>query len=320
MVLNKGASRRVGIGYALAVAVVLAAGLWWTMAPDAAPAQSTGGVVLATATPVARATPPQPMAAVPPAADPAKPLPDSLLSPVLLRVFDDLLGETSAKDKVGRLAEMHGQLRTRMPAGTHARAMGLIDRYIDYREALNRLGTPNPADPQSLARMYGERDRIRAIYFSDDEVAGLWQDGDPQDRYLLERSRILASTSLDATQRETALREAEARSFPAQELAARRESVQHLDMLGQTAEFEARGVGPQQRYEERVKSYGQEAAQRLGALDQQEAEWQTRLARVTEAAPAERERLVNQLFTEVERRRLDGALALQAQSRHSAQP
>lgn len=135
-----------------------------------------------------------------------------------------------------------------------------------------------------------------------------------------QRMNVLAATGLTDTEREAALQQIEAQSFAPEEVAARRASVQPLSALKQTQAFNAQQVAEADRFAQRAQAMGPDAAERLALLDQQEAEWVRRLERYEAAPEADRPALAEALFSETERRRLQGALGLRAQQPRATGP
>lgn len=237
------------------------------------------------------------------------------LSPDVFQAIPDALGSAAGATPADKLQSARARLRAQFPVALHASVLGLLDRYVAFHEALMAQGADGMRDPGSFRRYIALRDRLRQNYFSAEEIRAFWADENPAERYMGRRLEILADEKLSEAQRAAALRQAEEASFPPQELAARRESVQYQDVIKQTQDFEARGLPPEQRFALREQAYGAESASRLEEMDRQEQDWARRLAQYEAAAEDLKPALAQQLFTPQEQLRLKGAMELRRAAR-----
>ena len=235
---------------------------------------------------------------------------DTFLSPHLLRAIKEALGKAKGESRDEKMQSAREAFRTVFPPDLQARALNLFDRYVAYQEALELSGGSDMGKSTALRHFIAARDKLRASYFTPEEVAGLWAIEDRNDDYLRRMLAVQENRGLSEQERAAELRAAEEASFTPQEVTARRESVAHLDIAKQTEEFEARQASVDERMAARTEAYGAEAAQRLAVLDEQRQNWNERLDRYAQAPSAQREALAAQLFSETERLRLEGALAL----------
>ena len=290
----------------LATALVVAAGAaWWLAGGEEAPAPAVASAAL----PAASSAQP----AVSTAASGTSPhAPDPLLTPALLRTFEQMLDGSQARDREGLMAEMRAKIDRYLPPEWRVRALGLLERYIDYRTALEALPAASIGDPAGLRRILDARAGIRSRYFAPEEVEGLFGAEEKFDRFSVEKLEIERNANLTPEQKRQALAKTEATWLTPDQRADRTASVAQLAVGEQTAALEARGASPQERFEERSKQYGHEAAQRLAALDQQEQDWQSRLSRYAAADEATRAQLQAELFTPQEALRLQAALEMRA--------
>ncbi|MGN8080934.1 lipase secretion chaperone [Variovorax sp. 22077] len=290
----------------LATALVVAAGAaWWLAGGEEAPAPAVASAAL----PAASSAQP----AVSTAASGTSPhAPDPLLTPALLRTFEQMLDGSQARDREGLMAEMRAKIDRYLPPEWRVRALGLLERYIDYRIALEALPAASIGDPARLRRILDARAGIRSRYFAPEEVEGLFGAEEKFDRFSVEKLEIERNANLTPEQKRQALVKTEETWLTPEQRADRTASVAQLAVGEQTAALEARGASPQERFEERSKQYGHEAAQRLAALDQQEQDWQSRLSRYAAADEATRAQLQAELFTPQEALRLQAALEMRA--------
>ena len=199
-----------------------------------------------------------------------------------------------------------------------AQALEMVERYVDYRVALGEIKPPSdPSDPAALRMAVDARQRIREKYFSPDEYAALFAQEEELDRFTLARLEIERNPDLTASQKASAIRDAE-RDLSDSQRAARADAVAHVAVAAQSAAFEASGVIDHERYAQRRKQYGDAAAQQLAQLDREERDWQVRLdmyaaGKARNEPAAQLNRLRQQLFTPEEQLRIDAALALRQQ-------
>lgn len=288
----------------VAAAVVLAAGAaWWLAGGEEAPAPA----VASAAGPAASSALPAVSTAASGASVHA---PDPLLTPGLLRTFEQMLNDSQARDKEGLMAEMRAKIDKHLPPEWRVRALGLLERYIDYRNALEALPAADIGDAAGLRRILDARAGIRARYFAPEEVEGLFGAEEKFDRFSVEKLEIERNRSLTPEQKREALAKTEETWLTPEQRADRVASTAQLAVGEQTAALEARGASPQERFAERSRQYGHETAQRLAALDQQEQDWQSRLSRYAAADEATRTQLQAELFTPQEALRLQAALEM----------
>ena len=159
---------------------------------------------------------------------------------------------------------------------------------------------------------------MRSGYFAPEENEALFTRDAELDRYTLARLEIERNSALDKSQKETALREAEA-GLSAEQRAQRAEATSHLVVAEQTAAFDAGGISEQARYTQRQAAHGDAAARNLAQLDREERNWQTRLgdydaARKSGASEQDLQRVRGRFFSESEQLRLPGALTARTQA------
>ncbi len=248
---------------------------------------------------------------------------DSLLGSNLRHQIEALLLEANAMGDTSDPAVIRkraASLVTRhFPADQAVRAAALVERYIDYRVALVDIRPPtDPSDPRALRSAIEARDRVRSNYFAAEENEALFARDTELDRYTLARLEIERNNALSKSQKEAALREAEA-GLSAAHRAQRADATSYLGVAEQTAAFDTGGTSDQARYAQRQATHGDAAARNLAQLDREERDWQTRLgdydaARKSGASEQELQRVRGLLFSEPEQLRLPGALTARAQA------
>jgi lipase chaperone LimK len=248
---------------------------------------------------------------------------DPTLGPDLRQNIEALLLDASAmgdtndptviKKRAASLVARH------FPADQAVRAAALVERYIDYRVALGNIRPPtDPTDPRALRSAIEARDRVRSNHFAPEENEALFARDAELDRYTLARLEIERNSDLSRSQKETALKEAEA-GLGTEQRAQRAAATSHLVVAEQTAAFDAGGISDQARYAQRQAAHGDAAARNLAQLDREERDWQTRLgdyeaAQKSGASEQDLQRARGRLFSENEQLRLPGALTARAQA------
>lgn len=243
---------------------------------------------------------------------------DPFLAPGLRFALEAMLLEAGRADSPAALKQRLAQLAPQhFPAHLAARALALAERYVDYRVALADLATPSDArDPRLMRSAFEARERLRERHFAPEEREALFAAEAALDRFTLARLEIERNDQLTPAQKQAALREAE-NDFPSAEREQRVVAIAHLAVATQTAAYDAQGATDAQRLAERSLLHGEAAAARLAQLDQEERDWQQRLAHYAQAQSGPSDavaHLRDQLFTPAEQLRLEAALALRARA------
>jgi lipase chaperone LimK len=301
--------------------LLLSAGvLWWhATGEDATAAASTPTAVhpssVAQAARPKEPTPPARAASI--AGAPV--LIDPFLTPDLRYRLEAVLHEAGDAGTPQLLKQRAAALvHSQFQPDERVRALQLLERYIDYRVAMSALVPPaDLSDPRAVRALLDARRRVRERHFDQDEYRTLFATEEELDRFTLSRLEIARQPQLDETQKAAATQRAAA-SLGDDTRQVRAEVVKHHAVADQTQALDARGASDSERYEERRKAYGDEAASRLATLDREQREWNERLDRyqvaLRDLPAAEAATLRSQLFTAEEQLRLEGALARRAQA------
>ena len=188
----------------------------------------------------------------------------------LLRRFDyylSLSGEFSLAE-IRRLLE--ADLRDGHGHAVADAALAAFDRYLGLRDALASAHLPD--DPgQRLALLQ----RLQEAWFGTD-AAALFGEENAALADTIARRAMQNDPELGDAERAEQLAELDARRSPFE-----RESRQEADAARlveeQTRQFEQLDMDDAARHAERAALWGEEAAERLAALDQQRADWDQRL-------------------------------------------
>lgn len=198
------------------------------------------------------------------------------------RLFDYFLARIGEQTLPAIRASLSAHLLTQFHAPVVVAVLERYDAYVALTQDMAML-SPTGDDLKDAARLHDLR-RARL----GEAVAEAWY-GD-EERYLqatLARRAILADASLDDGDKASALAALDAALDPAQR-AGRQQTDLMNDAVAQTERFDASSASAAERFAEREKAVGPEAAARLATLDAEHAAWNSRLAEFA----AQRERVM----------------------------
>lgn len=240
---------------------------------------------------------------------------DLLVGPRVLALFDyyfTATGEESAAAIRARIvAAIHRRLQDARAAG---QAIALLDTYVAYREAARSLRArgDDPAERLDALR------RLRRAHFGE-QAGALFGEHERAVDVAIAQRRVLQDHAAAPEDREARLSALEAR-LPDGEREARAEATRPLRDRAEEDALRAAGASDDDLYRRRVETYGEEAADRLAALDRARAAWRRRVSSYREARaaiergggdPARREAAVQALleasFTPLEQIRVGAA-------------
>lgn len=222
-------------------------------------------------------------------------------------------GEESDEDIRARITS---EIERRLPATGAREALALLDRYLAYRERVRAAQADGTSE--HLAERLAELHRIRVDTFGASDAAILFGEEEQVQAADLERRALMGDTSLSAEERERRLAEIEER-LPAAIRAARADTFAPLHLKQDEQALREAGGTDDDVQVLRAQRFGSEAAERLAALDREQAQWQQRVREyqqargAIEADPALQEdaraealqALLAQRFTPQERQRVE---------------
>lgn len=280
---------------ALASATIVG-GILWTSADDPPAQAAAGGPAAAAAMPATRP-------AVPPAAvDEAVPfrtglerLPASLAGTAVggeleedldgrlkvtrgvRNVFEYFLSGEGEETRGTTVARIKAYVRSRLRPAAAAEATALLDTYLAYKDQLasQNSGAGGGGLAAALSRLRAMHDLRRRV-FEPAVAAAFFGDDEVHDRYAADKIALLNDPDLAPEVKATRLA-ALRRQQPAalQQQMAETELVGTLDEV--TAQWKAQGGSPAALRELRENLVGKEAANRLEALDRENADWNSRI-------------------------------------------
>jgi lipase chaperone LimK len=312
----------------------------------AAPERSVAGKVTATATATraALAAPRAVASAEPASADPLpSPRPSSLrgtsedgalrvdergdliVDPDVLRFFDYYLAATGEESPAAIRARLVAAIRGKLTGPAAERAIGLLDRYLAYREATRTL---RGAEDGDLAARLDALRRLRREQFGAADADKLFGLEERADAVAIEKRRVQTDPALSPEQRTRRIAELE-EQLPESIRASRAAAARPLRQQEEEQAMRAAGATDEEIQRHRVATVGEAAAGRLKTLDEQRADWTRRLQAFqtdreeiarsqpdSAAREAAVEKLLEASFSPEERLRVKAADAIAAQAGH----
>lgn len=196
----------------------------------------------------------------------------------LRHMFDYYLGAIGEKTLPQIRAEIELQLEHQLPPAALPSAKQLLARYIDYKTALIDLEKNPPQAPgvsPMRARLIAMQ-QMRTRFFSPKEISGMFGFDDAFDQDAVARWEIAQDPKLSAEEKRTRLAKLDADLPPA--LRKEREAPLVVAKEEETAaKMRAAGAGEDAIYRMRAATFSPEAAARMAAVDQETANWKSRI-------------------------------------------
>ncbi len=190
----------------------------------------------------------------------------------LFEYFLSTLGEEGLEEIGARLA-MH--LRSHLPPEAAEQAWQIYNDYLGYRASLaNQPAVPLDDLTVTRARLEDVA-ALRRAQLGNEVADAFFAAEEAYDRYTLESLLVQRDSNLDADAKAERIAALEA-SLPGELLAARREATRIGDTGAEVERLRAAGASEAEVYAARVDALGADAAERLAALDREEARWKAR--------------------------------------------
>jgi lipase chaperone LimK len=239
----------------------------------------------------------------------------------LRRLFDYYLSAVGEQSIDVIVAQIRSDLQQRLPPAQAQKAQRLLGLYIEFKRELVELDAKPELAGNGVAairkRMLAQQD-LRARYFSNDEVQGMFGFDDAYDMDAVARLEVSQNPALTPLEKQQQLAALDA-ALP--ETLRREREASHgvVRVEQQVAELRAKGASDDDIYRMRAKEFDAQAAARLADVDREEAAWKSRIARyrderskvlqnLANAPESERQtalaQLQQSLFSEAERPRL----------------
>lgn len=195
-----------------------------------------------------------------------------LLGPRVIALFDYYLSATGEESDAAIRARIEAHARANLVEPALGEALGLLDRYMAYREAGRTLRIPDGAD--AAARLAAVRE-LRHTHFGDAADA-LFGADERAAEVAIAKSRILQDPAVSPEDREDRIAAADA-DLPEAARAARARATSVLDLRADEEALRADGAGEDVIRRYRASQVGPEAADRLEALDRERAAFKARI-------------------------------------------
>ncbi len=212
---------------------------------------------------------------------------DLIPTPALRQLFEyylSALGEESLEQLVARIEQT--LLALQEPARTQA--LDTLRAYLDYKLAISDLeagyGGGTELNAVQMQQRMQEIQALRRVWLDSATADAFFAQDEAIDRFQIEKLRISRDSSLTEEQRRLALAQAED-ALPDPLRQARRETRRFTDYEKARQEL---ADDPEALQNWRREAFGIETAQRLQALEQEQAHWNQRW----QAYSAQRQRLL----------------------------
>lgn len=248
-----------------------------------------------------------------------------IVDATLRAMFDYSLSTLAKYDPNIIHTTMRAERVRRLPGSFSEEAYELFGRYVHFKRELANLLKPAMTNTYQYptTRYYLETMRaLRARFFSEHEIQGLFGQEDRDYDYIVKRLHIIDNDTLGMMEKYQQLLALDA-SLPADTQVTRRESIKHLTLADAESALRQQGGDDNAVYRLRAQLAGQHAAERLAQVDQEIVQWKRRienyrvqreaiLARQDETSDDKRialRTLGTSLFNQWERRRLPAYFA-----------
>lgn len=207
-----------------------------------------------------------------------------VLSPELLRRFDHYLSMVGQVPLAVIRQRILADLSATLSPSALAQATDILDRYLAFKKALTELPADHGPDGsvQHVSNRIEQGRQIRLRFFSPAEIRLLFDADDAVADYRLARVAITSDRNLSSDEQQQRLRELNART-PAAIVDGVEAPFAHVHLQTQVDQARQQGASDQAIFTLREQAVGTEAAQRLAALDREEADWRARIAQYQQA-------------------------------------
>ncbi|WP_227429964.1 lipase secretion chaperone [Psychrobacter sp. I-STPA6b] len=248
----------------------------------------------------------------------------------LRRLFDYFLSALGEEDESTIQARVEAYINSRTPEPAASQAITIFHQYVAYLKALSSLEKryghlqmqatqEGSLDRSLIAQRTQDIARIRKQHFSNETIQAFFQQEDQLNDYTVAMVDIANDTSLNDEQKEAAKQEYVSR-LPDGAIKQRiQQSNDFTALIRRTDEMKAKGATAEELFAMRSQVVGVEAAQRLAALDAEEADFDKRFTQYQQGkkaliaqygsqqqAQSQIDMLEAQLFDSNERKRLTG--------------
>lgn len=198
----------------------------------------------------------------------------------LRRMFDYYLSAVGEKSIAAITQEINAEMERNLAPANIPKAKRIFGLYLEFKRELfdleRRPGISGQGVQAIRNRMLAMQD-LRARYFNAEETQAMFGFEDAYDMDAVARLEISQDPQLSAQQKQDKLAALDASMSP--ELLREREAPRViLRVEEKVAAMRAKGASDDEVYRLRVKELDAPAADRLAALDHEEAQWKQRIA------------------------------------------
>jgi len=196
--------------------------------------------------------------------------------PETLVLFDYFFSASGEEDPAvvrGRIA-LHALEALPEPAAREV--IDVLDRYVRYREAARELAKGDVAASDLSRRLQWMRE-LRAETLGPELTQAFYGEEEAVAILDVRRLEIAQDPTLDDDVRERLLRDVE-ESLPPDVQEQRRRAAGPSVLRREVLDLRASGASEDEVFAAREERYGEDAARRLAALDEQRADWQRRVS------------------------------------------
>ena len=255
----------------------------------------------------------------------------------LRRLFDYFLSALGEEDEAVIYARVESYIRSHTPEPAASQAMKIFDQYIAYLKAIpaieKRYGnlqlqaTKNgELDLSVVAQQQQDVAKLRQQYFNKNTITAFFGAEDAYDDYSIAMVKINQDKQMSDAQKEAAKQDYISRMPDNATKANIAQQANLNELITRTEQMQAKGATAEELYNMRRELVGAPAAARLAQVDQQDAhfaqrfkQYQTQkqqlLSQNADKVQAQTQihQIEQQLFNDMERKRLAGYAALQQQ-------
>lgn len=203
-------------------------------------------------------------------------------------LFDYFLSAIGEETLPTLLARIRAYLHHSLPPVAEAEAQHILQGYIGFRQAVDKLQAPTASTTTDVAAL---RQRVQMVqqlrhqYLDPPVIQAFFGDEDAYDQYTLDRMAIMQDKSLSASEKAKRVSESE-NQLPA-ELKASVDAVnKYQELKTLTEDWQNRGGNAAELRQIRENLVGSEAADRLESLDRDRQAWNDRMQKYLEQRAA----------------------------------
>ena len=255
----------------------------------------------------------------------------------LRRLFDYFLSAIGEEDEAVIFARVESYIRHHTPEPAASQAVAIFGKYVAYLKALPEIekrygnlqlqATKNgELDLNAIAQQKQDVANLRQQYFDKTTIEAFFGAEDNYDDYSIEMVRINQNQQMSEAQKQAARQDYISR-LPDSAIKTNIMQQANLgELMVRTEQMKAAGASPEALYNMRRELVGAPAAERLAQVDQQDADFDQRfkqyqaqkqqlLSQNADKVQAQTQihQIEQQLFNDMERKRLAGYAALQQQ-------